>query len=60
MKAQVGALTLEEAYVQAKLRVACFVLITNIEDTNEFPAERVLREYGSTRSRHLLSFSSRR
>ena len=44
VKAQVGALN-EEAYAQAKLRASCFVLITNIEDTNEFPAERVLREY---------------
>ena len=44
VKAQIGALN-EEAYAQAKLRASCFVLVTNIQDTNEFPAERVLREY---------------
>ena len=43
-KASVGPLN-EEVYEHAKQKASCFVLITNIHDAGEYPADKVLREY---------------
>ena len=43
-RASVGDLK-EREYAELKLRASCFVLITNILDEEEYPAEKVLRDY---------------
>lgn len=43
-KASVGPLN-EEVYEHAKQKASCFVLITNIHDAGEYPADKVLLEY---------------
>jgi hypothetical protein len=35
----------EQEYAESRLRASCFVLITNILDAEEYPAEKVLRDY---------------
>ena len=43
-RASVGDLK-EREYAELKLRASCFVLITNMLDEEEHPAEKVLRDY---------------
>lgn len=43
-RAAVGDLK-EQEYAESRLRGSCFVLITNILDAEEYPAEKVLRDY---------------
>ena len=43
-RASVGDLK-EQEYAELKLRASCFVLITNMLDEEEHPAEKVLRDY---------------
>ena len=43
-RASVGDLK-EREYAESKLRASCFVLITNMLDEEEHPAEKVLRDY---------------
>ena len=43
-RASVGDLK-EQEYAELKLRASCFVLITNMLDEEEQPAEKVLRDY---------------
>ena len=54
-KASVGPLN-EEVYEHAKQKTSCFVLITNIHDAKEYPADKVLRD---TKSNHVLSSASK-